>query len=158
VKDLVSSDKPASAEPAAPAVIPRSAEAAPVSPASNKTAPPEINLGRLRILAAQITQQRVDALMIALDGCARPMQLQVSVVIGMLRSFFAMQPRDRTKGRSLKKLSDGDVYTLAIAATMWRHIGHGLGGVSDIAGLFFLTLQSREQCRQRSMGSMSAKD
>src|SRR4029077_9792960 len=25
-----------------------------------------------------------------------------------------------TKGRSLKKLSDGDVYTLSIVATMWR--------------------------------------
>ena len=68
-------DKAAPAESTTAAVISRSAEAA-VPAASNETAPPEIDLGRLgSILPAQITQQCVDALVIALDCCARSMQL-----------------------------------------------------------------------------------
>jgi hypothetical protein len=42
---------------------------------SDKTASPEIDLGQFRIAFAQISQQRVDALMIALNGGARPVQL-----------------------------------------------------------------------------------
>jgi hypothetical protein len=70
------SDKAASAEAAATTV---SGPAKAAVPTANKTAAPEINLGRLRrILAAQITQQCVEALVIALDGCAWSMQLQDS--------------------------------------------------------------------------------
>ena len=67
-------DKAAPAEAAA--TISGSAKAAAVSSASKETAS-EIDLGRLYgILPAQITQQCVSALVIALDCCARSMQLQ----------------------------------------------------------------------------------
>ena len=74
---LIPSDEPAAAKCAA-AAISGPAKGAPVPAASNKTAPSEINLGRFRILSAQIVQQCGDTLMIALDCCARPMQLQDS--------------------------------------------------------------------------------
>jgi hypothetical protein len=52
------------------------AESTSVSP-SDKAAAPEINLGQLfGILCAQVVQQRRDTLMIALDCCVLPMQLQ----------------------------------------------------------------------------------
>src|SRR5258708_34768107 len=96
------SDKAAPAEPAATAVISPSAKAAAVSSASKETAP-EIDLGRLySILPAQITQQCVDALVIALDRCARSMQLQDSRQNLQRRNrhvvvLFAMQPRSERK-------------------------------------------------------------
>ena len=100
------SDKAAPAESAA--IISGSAKAAVPAAAANETAP-EIDLGRFdSILAAQIAQQCVDALVIALDCCARSMQLQdvdrtFSVVIGMLWSFFAMQPRSERKAGIRKR-------------------------------------------------------
>ncbi len=57
-------------------MIPCSAKAAPIPP-SDKTASSEINLRHVfRILSAQITQYCIDALMIALNCCAWPVQLQ----------------------------------------------------------------------------------
>jgi hypothetical protein len=97
--DLVS-DKAAPAEPAT--TISRSAKPAAVPSASKETAP-EIDLGRLySILPAQITQQCVDALVIALDRCARSMQLQDSRQNLQRRNrhvvvLFAMQPRSERK-------------------------------------------------------------
>lgn len=74
---LLVPDKSAPAKPAA-ATISRPAKAA-VAAATDKSATSEINLGRFySILPAQIAQQCVDALVIALDCCARPMQLQDS--------------------------------------------------------------------------------
>ena len=70
---LIPSDKPASAESAISISSPAKAA---ISPAPDKPAAPEIDLGRLRILAAQIIQHRIDALMIALDCCAWPMELK----------------------------------------------------------------------------------
>jgi hypothetical protein len=98
--DLVS-DKAAPAEPATTTVS-RSAKAA-VPAASNETAAPEVDLGRLRgILPAQIAQQCVDALMIALDCCARSVQLQDSRENLQRRNrhivvLFAMQPSSERK-------------------------------------------------------------
>src|ERR1700709_776263 len=93
-------DKAAPAEPAA-IVSSRSAEAT-VPAAANETAP-EIDLGRLdSILPAQIAQQCVDALMIALDCCARSVQLQDGRENLQRRNrhvvvLFAMQPRSERK-------------------------------------------------------------
>jgi hypothetical protein len=69
-------DKPAPAEAAT--VVSAASTKTAVPAAANKTAP-EVNLGRrYTILPAQLAQQCVDALVIALDRCARPMQLQDS--------------------------------------------------------------------------------
>src|SRR5437667_12241551 len=80
VGPLVSSDKPAPAERAGTRSISRSAKGACVCP-SDKTASSEINLGRvgsdafLRTLLAHVVQERVNALMIALNCRTRPVQL-----------------------------------------------------------------------------------
>jgi hypothetical protein len=77
---LIAPDKSPAAESAAPISISptRSAESAAIAAtASDKAAPPEINLRHFfRILSAQIIQQYVEAFVIALNRCARPMQLE----------------------------------------------------------------------------------
>jgi hypothetical protein len=73
--DLIPADKSASAKAAA--IISGSAKTAAAVSTSDKTASPEINRDCcFRILAAQITQQGVDALVVALKRCAWPMQLE----------------------------------------------------------------------------------
>jgi len=72
---LVPSDKTASPKGAHARSISPSTKAASVG-SSDKTTSPKIDLGQLRISIAQIRQQRADALMIALDGGTRPVQLQ----------------------------------------------------------------------------------
>src|SRR5437763_6219917 len=100
------------------------AEAA-VARASGKPAP-EINLGRLRVLVAQVIEHRIDALMIALDCCTRSMQLQDArqnlqgrdrhVVLRL----FCSASRSRTKGRCIKRARQYRPYNHSIATTMWR--------------------------------------
>jgi hypothetical protein len=72
---LVPSDKTASPKGAHARSVSPSTKAASVG-SSDKTTSPKIDLGQLRISIAQIRQQRADALMIALDGGTRPVQLQ----------------------------------------------------------------------------------
>jgi hypothetical protein len=74
--NLIPSDEPTAPKSAAAISISRPAKAAPVATASDETAASEIYLGRFRSLTAQIAQYCVDALMIALDCCAWPMELQ----------------------------------------------------------------------------------
>jgi hypothetical protein len=74
--NLIPSDKPASAKPAS-SMIPCSAKAAAIPSPSDKGASSEINLCHaFGILSAQIIQYCIDALMIALNCCAWPVQLQ----------------------------------------------------------------------------------
>lgn len=74
--NLIPSDKPASAKPAS-SMIPCSAKAAAIPSPSDKSASSEINLCHaFGILSAQIIQYCIDALMIALNCCAWPVQLQ----------------------------------------------------------------------------------
>jgi hypothetical protein len=100
-------DKAAPAE-SATIISARSAETA-VAGASNETAP-EIDLGRFDgILPAQIAQQCVDALVIALDCCARSMQLQDGRENLQRRNrhvvvLFAVQPRSERRAGIRKTL------------------------------------------------------
>src|ERR1700754_3412480 len=67
-------DKPAAPESAAAAITRPAKTAGPA--ASYEAAAPEIDLSCFRVWFTQIAQQCVDALMVALERCARPMQLQ----------------------------------------------------------------------------------
>ena len=84
--NLIPSDKSSSAESSIRSGIPPSAKGtAAVSSTSDKTASPEINLGRrglvgnhplLRNLPADVAEQCVDALMVTLDRRTRPVDLK----------------------------------------------------------------------------------
>ncbi|MBR0693736.1 hypothetical protein [Bradyrhizobium lablabi] len=78
----------------------------------------------LWILSAQIVQQCIDAWMIALNYCVRPVQLQEARQNLQRRNRHGRAPlrdavQDRTKGRYLSPDEQQTVYTFSIAAEMW---------------------------------------